>query len=126
MNSQIDVTIPILTEVIAPDDGAENDFSGSVLLPHSSETSGDSEQYRKITAEEWQQLEQTLRENVLRQVLSRIDFVLEHRVRDSLADVLQLAVENLANEIRQGLNKTLEDVVTRAINQEIAKIKSVR
>lgn len=126
MNSQIDVTIPILTEVIAPDDGAENDFSGSVLLPHGSESSGDREQYRKITAEEWQQLEQTLRENVLRQVLSRIDFVLEHRVRDSLADVLQLAVENLASEIRQGLNKTLEDVVTRAINQEIAKIKSVR
>lgn len=126
MNSQIDVTIPILTEVIAPDDGTENDFSGSVLLPHGSESSGDREQYRKITAEEWQQLEQTLRENVLRQVLSRIDFVLEHRVRDSLADVLQLAVENLASEIRQGLNKTLEDVVTRAINQEIAKIKSVR
>jgi hypothetical protein len=126
MNSQIDVTIPILTEVIAPDDGTENDLSDSVLLPRGSESNGDSEQYRKITAEEWQQLEQTLRENVLRQVLSRIDFVLEHRVRDSLADVLQLAVENLANEIRQGLNKTLEDVVTRAINQEIAKIKSVR
>ena len=60
---------------------------------------------------------------MLRQVLSRIDFVLEHRVRDSLADVLQTAVESLAVEIRSGLHKTMQEVISRAVSQEIAKAK---
>jgi hypothetical protein len=76
------------------------------------------------TEEDWAQLEQTLRENVLRQVLTRVDFVLEHRVRDSLADVLQTTVTKLAEEIRGGLHKTLEEVITRAVTQEISKAKS--
>jgi len=113
INSQIDSSIPVLTEIIYP----ETDDAKLLLA---SETMSDADQ------EKWQQLEQTLRENVLRQVLSRIDFVLEHRVRDSLADVLQTAVESLATEIRGGLHSTLEDVITRAITQEIAKVKSLK
>lgn len=78
---------------------------------------------RSISAEEWAQLEQTIRENVLRQVLARVDFVLEHRVTDSLAEVLQTAVDRLADDIRAGLRHSIEEVVTRALTQEIAKIK---
>ncbi|MBC3876094.1 hypothetical protein [Undibacterium flavidum] len=81
------------------------------------------EKSKSISAEEWAQLELTVRENVLRQVLSRVDFVLEHRVSDSLADVLQTAVDRLADEIRAGLRHSIEEVVTRALNQEITKIK---
>ncbi|GGC76371.1 hypothetical protein [Undibacterium terreum] len=76
-----------------------------------------------VSEEEWQRLEQSVRENVLKQVLARVDFVLEHRVRDSLADVLQVAVEQLATDIRSGLHKTMEEVITRAVTQEIAKTK---
>ncbi len=77
-------------------------------------------------SEDWLLMEQTVRENVLKQVLSRIDFVLEHRVSDSLADVLQKAVDQLADDIRAGLKQSIEEVVTRAVNQEIAKLKSPR
>lgn len=77
-----------------------------------------------ISAEDWTELEQTVRENVLRQVLSRVDFVLEHRVSDSLAEVLQTAVDRLADEIRAGLRHSIEEVVTRALTQELSKIKS--
>lgn len=80
----------------------------------------------KMSVEEWQILELTLRDNVLHQVLTRIDFVLEHRMRDGIADVLHTAVDNLANEIRSGLRTSLEDVITRAVTQEIAKIKVPR
>ena len=52
--------------------------------------------------------------------------MLEHRVRDSLADALQGAVENLTAEIRQGLHASLNDVIKRAVNQEISKIQSTR
>ncbi len=76
-----------------------------------------------ISEDDWLQLEQSIRESVLKQVLARVDFVLEHRVRDSLADVLQTAVEQLATDIRGGLHKTMEEVITRAVTQEISKAK---
>lgn len=76
--------------------------------------------------EKWEQLEVELRERVLQQVLDRIDFVLEQRVRDSLADVLQTAVTELASEIRTGLHHTLKEVVTRAVSQELIKAQSLK
>ena len=77
-----------------------------------------------VSAEEWEQLEAEITERISRQVLSRIDFVLEQRVRDSLADVLQTAVEGLAQEIKRGLHSTLEDVIARAVAQEIARLQT--
>ena len=127
MNNQIDLSIPVLTEIIPPDadyfsEGANDEGYFPALEQESNQEPHDN----NISAEEWQQLEQTLRENVLRQVLSRIDFVLEHRVRDSLADVLQTAVESLAVEIRSGLHNTLEEVITRAVSKEISRAKSTK
>jgi len=88
-----------------------------------SEAVSEVEKENNISAEDWQALELTVRENVLRQVLSRVDFVLEHRVSDSLAEVLQTAVDKLADEIRAGLRNSIEEVVTRALTQELSKIK---
>ncbi len=132
MNSQIDSSIPVLTEIIHLDPefpaNSRHDVTSAAKQVSDSNWE-DLQQAPQIDQQsdqqerQWEQLEQTLRENVLRQVLSRIDFVLEHRVRDSLADVLQTAVESLALEIRSGLHKTMEDVITRAITQEIAKAK---
>lgn len=65
--------------------------------------------------EEWTRLEQRISERVLTQLLNRIDTVLEQRIRDSLAASVQQAVE----EIRQGLQLTLEDVISDAVAQEI-------
>lgn len=142
MNDQIDESIPVLTEIIStPDHAAAKTKSGAgssvsltvetdslsaaLIPPHAQESTTDTAKKSKdISAEEWTQLEQTVRENVLRQVLSRVDFVLEHRISDSLADVLQTAVDRLADEIRAGLRQSIEEVVTRALTQEISKIKN--
>ena len=69
-------------------------------------------------------IEREVAERVLQQLMGRIDFVLEQRIRDSLADVLQTAVDGLACQLRFGLKETLEDVVARAISQEIKKLQS--
>lgn len=74
--------------------------------------------------EQWRRIETDVRERIAQQVMGRIDSVLEQRVRDSLADVLQVAVEGLANEIRTGLQMTLEEVITRAVAQEVAKLRN--
>ncbi len=87
------------------------------------ETIVEEQKTASISEQDWAELEQTVRENVLRQVLSRVDFVLEHRVSDSLAEVLQTAVDRLADEIRAGLRHSMEEVVTRAVTQELNKIK---
>lgn len=154
MNDQIDSSIPVLTEVILPP-GSEPVAPKKVAAPTTTQantarapmTLAPQALIRENTAEatsnikpaesdtalapepgsdDWLLLEQTVRENVLKQVLSRIDFVLEHRVSDSLADVLQNAVDQLADDIRAGLKQSIEEVVTRAVNQELAKIKGTR
>lgn len=153
MNSQIDASIPVLTEIIpldfddnqpaVPDAQAFASFSPPVANSVANSAANNAaisatfsdttpsltsitahQHALPISAEELKILEQNLHEAVLRQVFSRIDFVLEHRVRDNLADVLQTSVERLADEIRSGLHNTLDDIVTRAITQEISKIKS--
>jgi hypothetical protein len=89
----------------------------------SSEEKADAEAESNISNEAWLLLERSLHEKVLKQVLSRVEFVLEHRVRDSLADVLQGAVDTLAEDIRVGLKNSLEEVISRAVAQELAKAK---
>jgi DNA-binding transcriptional regulator YbjK len=137
-NSTPDAGIPVLTEIISPP------ASSIASPPESPESISDDQSLPIFTAqapsaslhsqelkneldakERWEQLETELRERVLQQVLDRIDFVLEQRVRDSLADVLQTAVEGLASEIRTGLHHTLKEVVTRAVSQELIKAQSL-
>ncbi len=109
-----DSNIPLLTEVIVIEAISEPvDFNNTVISPNSQENE-----------QSWENLEKTLNENILRQLLVRADFVLEHRVRDGLADVLQTAVESLTKDIRAGLSKSLEEIIQRTISQEISKIQS--
>ena len=79
-----------------------------------------------MTVAQLRHIENEVMENVLHQLLGRIDFVLEQRVRDSLADVLQTTVGSLATEIRQGLQQTLEDVIARAVAQEITRLQTTK
>ncbi|PRC92114.1 hypothetical protein S2091_3249 [Solimicrobium silvestre] len=118
-------SIPILTEVISLNDVQEPFTQEQTNLVQTVKAELSVQvQHNQSPEQDWEQLEKTLRENVLRQLLTRVDFVLEHRVRDGLADVLQTAVDGLAQEIRQGLSKSLEEVIHRTISQEISKIQS--
>ncbi|MES2070504.1 MAG: hypothetical protein V4488_09165 [Pseudomonadota bacterium] len=131
MSNPLDANIPVLTDIILPQEPAAAALVPEAAFPPAAAAApvqaapAEHEDGRAAVSafseEEWSRLEQTIRENVLKQVLARVDFVLEHRVRDSLADVLQTAVEQLATDIRAGLHKTMEEVITRAITQEISK-----
>ena len=78
----------------------------------------------QLSEQDWAQLQSKVAEQVLRQLQGRIDFVLEQRIRDSLADVLQLAMIGLTGEIKRGLQHTLEEVIGRAVAQEIARLQN--
>lgn len=75
---------------------------------------------------EWDLLQYKLSDRILRQLQGRIDFVLEQRVRDSLADVLQVAMVGLTSEIKRGLQHTMEEVIGRAVAQEIARLQTLK
>lgn len=78
------------------------------------------------STEQWNQMERHIRERILRQILARIDSALEDHVRDSLADVLQLAVETMSLQIKQDLQHTVGEMVSRAVAQEIIRLQSTK
>lgn len=125
-----DAGIPLLTEVIAGPAPAETKHA---MVPQAAVDAVkddivdlEGRAVAMLDEEEWDLLEREIRERVLVQIIERIDFVLEQRVRDSLADVLQTAVEGLAAEIKGGLHASMKDVVTRAVTHEITKLKSAK
>jgi hypothetical protein len=132
-NPTLDAGIPVLTEIIPAPQAAEIAAPTSSTPPEPAIVSL-SDNIAALSArvaadwddEKWDWMEREVRERVLQQVLERIDFVLEQRVRDSLADVLQTAVERLASEIRGGLHQTVKEVVTRAVSQEITKLQTTK
>lgn len=144
--SSRDAGIPILTEVIsaAPVDERQ-DAPAQTSVPISPSTAAsaeaplntqqhtvpvpgsfEEEAISRLSEEDWYKLERRIRERILRQIFAKVDAVLEQRIRDSLADVLQLALEDLTTKIRGGLHQSLEDVISRAISQEIARLQSTK
>lgn len=123
-----DAGIPILTEII--DSPREESFQETptstpsvALLDEYNIEALEAEMLSHWSAEEWNRLERKIRERILSRILARIDTVLEQQVRDHLADVLQIAVEGLATDIKSGLHQSLEQVVTRAVSDEITRLQ---
>lgn len=65
------------------------------------------------------QLERRVAERVIGQLQGRVDAMLEQALRDSLAEVVHGAMGQLTGEIRDGLQRTLENVVARAVAEAI-------
>jgi hypothetical protein len=131
-NPNPDAGIPVLTEIITP--AAEDDILDSpptVSLRTAAPTpkpqpSTSQAPTADLSVEQLNQLEHQVTERVLRQMQEQIDLALEQRVRDSLADVLQTAVDGLAQEIRHGLQQAVKDVVSRAVEQEMARLQQTK
>jgi hypothetical protein len=138
-NPTMDAGIPVLTEIIpatppsasAPATPAPMPMPTATPAPAAARLQDEAVSLQKRAVDEWDEekwnrLEREIRERILHQVLERIDFVLEERVRDSLADVLQTAVERLASEIKSGLHATMNEVVTRAVAHEISRLQATK
>jgi hypothetical protein len=131
-----EASIPILTEVIdahapvgtvarnLPTPQAPTHAHPSIHTQALTPTQATANQRLEFSEQDWARLQNKVAEQVLRQLQGRIDFVLEQRVRDSLADVLQLAMIGLTGEIKRGLQHTLEEVIGRAVAQEIARLQN--
>jgi len=72
--------------------------------------------------EAWRALEERLVTRVLDRLQPRIDVVLEDQVRDQMAVVLDHVAERLGLELRTALQQSIEHVVARAVQQELAHL----
>lgn len=135
-NGKLDANIPLLTEVIVPlptlTDIIETPKATAAAIAPPADAADNFELPRlqheaaaraTLSQQDWERLEAEVREKVLQQLQDRIDFVIEQRVRDGLADVLQTAVEGMAAQIRNGLHQTLDEVISRAVSLELVKLK---
>ncbi len=77
-----------------------------------------------ISDGQWDALEHQISQRVLSQLQTRIDFVLEQQVKECLSNVLQLAADGVLAELRRSLNSTLEEMISSAVGQEIAPLKT--
>ncbi len=71
-------------------------------------------------------MERRLSERILFQLQSRVDFVLEQRLRDSMEEALKAAIAGLTDEIRRGLQQTIETIVVRAVAQELTHLQTLK
>jgi len=135
-----DASIPVLTEVVA--ESSTPPAPGAPVAPVVSATpvaaiadeAGDiadtPEALERRAAdrwsgEQWSVMERRLTERVLQQLQGRIDFVLEQRLRDGIAEAVDKAMAGFSAEIRTSLHDTLGQVVTRAVSQEIAHLQNL-
>jgi hypothetical protein len=116
--------IPVLTEVVAEQE-AETEPAAEAL-PAS--TAPDVEEGPAPDApaqstgpddDAWRTLEERLVTRVLDRLQPRIGLVLEDQVRDQMAIVLEHVAERLGAELRAALQQSIEDVVARAVQQEL-------
>ena len=119
-NAPFDPSIPVLTEVVsepvAPTPAPEPEPVAEQLERRANE---------RWTGEEWSVLERRVTERVLQQLAGRVDFVLEQRVRDAMADAMQRTLESFTADLREGLHGALGEIVSQAVAQEIDHLKTL-
>jgi hypothetical protein len=128
-NPAFDQSIPVLTEVFS--DKAEQPPPPRPVaypVPGSEQANAELET-RAVdnwTEPQWNLLERRLSERILQQLQGRVDFVLEQRLRDSMEEVLKAAMAGLTEDIRAGLQDTIEKIVVRAVAQEVSHLQSLK
>ena len=122
-----DASIPVLTEVVT-EPKADPVAPAVAAEPVADDDIGEQLERRAIdrwSGEQWSVLERRVTNRILQQLQGRVDFVLEQRLRQGIAEAVERALGSLADDIRLGLQETLGDVVSRAVSQEISHIQTL-
>jgi hypothetical protein len=148
-SSPFDASIPVLTEVIdtqallhqdvvpatipppfpeQPEQaGSETAVVEAVVVeaysPHAVTAAAVERAPADGTPTDWAALEQRLCERILQQLQGQVGFLIEQRIRESMADALQLALASMAGQLADGLGGALEQIVTRAVGEELLHLR---
>jgi hypothetical protein len=130
-NHVFDHNIPVLTEVFSDrQDKDRRAAEAPAAAPPARQDEAHADlETRAIdnwTEPQWNLLERRLSERILQQLQGRVDFVLEQRLRDSMEEVLKQALAGLTDELRTGLQHTIEQIVVRAVQQELLHLQALK
>lgn len=130
-NSAFDHNIPVLTEVFSDRQARDRRADEVAESPSAAELDAINAdlETRAIdgwTGPQWNLLERRLSERILQQLQGRVDFVLEQRLRDSMEDVLKHAIAGLTEQIQDGLQQTIDQIVRRAVAQELIHLQALK
>ncbi|MCA1247837.1 hypothetical protein [Massilia sp. MS-15] len=126
-NTAFDTSIPVLTEVVV-EPAALAPPPAPVPAAAAAQPAAEQLERRateRWTGEEWSVLERRVTERVLQQLQGRVDFVLEQRVRDAMADAMQRTLEVFTADLRDGLHHALGEIVSQAVSQELEHVKTL-
>ncbi|NVM75295.1 hypothetical protein FHW83_001075 [Duganella sp. SG902] len=122
--ASFDASIPVLTEVLKAEPLSDDSAAPAAPQPPSAAAQLEAAAIDGWTEAEWAMMEHRLSVRIMHQLQSRVDFVLEQRIKDSMAEVLSHALHDLTNEIRIGLHDTIEKIVSRAVAQELTHLQA--
>lgn len=122
-NAAFDTSIPVLTEVVV--EPAAPASAPAAAAPPPAAEQLERRATERWTGEEWSVLERRVTERVLQQLQGRVDFVLEQRVRDAMADAMQRTLEVFTADLRDGLHHALGEIVSQAVSQELEHVKAL-
>ena len=125
-NSAFDHNIPVLTEVFSDRQAKDRRAADSPDAQDDVNADLETRAIDNWTEPQWNLLERRLSERILLQLQGRVDFVLEQRLRDSMEDVLKHAIAGLTEEIQDGLQQTIEQIVRRAVAQELIHLQALK
>lgn len=120
--ASFDASIPVLTEVLKAEPLSDQGTAPPPTVSAAEQLEADA--IEGWTDAEWAVMEHRLAARIMHQLQSRVDFVLEQRIKDSMAEVLSHALHDLTNEIRIGLHDTIEKIVSRAVAQELTHLQA--
>lgn len=130
-NSAFDHNIPVLTEVFSDRQARDRRSDEVADTPSAAELDAINADLETRAIDGWSEpqwnlLERRLSERILQQLQGRVDFVLEQRLRDSMEDVLKHAIAGLTEQIQDGLQQTIEQIVRRAVAQELIHLQALK
>lgn len=114
-----DASIPVLTEVVYDTPAAPEPAPEAPVEPVIGEQPVAATPAPRVEPD-WDALEQRLCERILQQLQGQVDIVVEKRLREGMADVMQHVLAGLTDEIHTGLRHAVEQVVAR----EVAHIRT--
>jgi hypothetical protein len=135
-----DASIPVLTEVVREMPAPAAQAAPAAPVPAA--TPGDAvpepvaeperdAAHQHVAAEQpgepdWAALELRLCEQIATELQGPIDALLQQRLREGMADVLQHVLAGLSEEIRHSLAPAIEQIVREAVAQERGQLKPQR
>jgi hypothetical protein len=119
-NPAFDASIPVLTEVFQDQPVREDAPAVAELAVEEAIAAVEEPAADNPREPDWADLERRLTARIL------ADSELEQRVRASIERALQQLSASLADEIRNGLQQTIESVVARAVGEELAQLQALK